>query len=41
MSDIDALPGARRFTGDASPVAPGNADKPWWEELFKTSHTAR
>jgi hypothetical protein len=37
MSAIDALPGAWRFAGDgAAPTAPGS-DKPWWEELFKTS----
>ena len=40
MSAIDALPGATRFAGDGAapqPNNPSNPDKPWWEELFKTS----
>jgi hypothetical protein len=40
MSAIDALPGAARFAGDGlapNPSNPANPDKPWWEELFKTS----
>ena len=40
MSAIDALPGAARFAGDGvkkNPANPSNPDKPWWEELFKTS----
>ena len=41
MSAIDALPGAWRFVGDgAAPTAPGS-DKPWWEDLFKTSKVTR
>ena len=47
MNEIDALPGAWRFAGVASPgdtphpsstlpALPDNTSKPWWEQLFKT-----
>ena len=47
MHEIDALPGALRFSGvaspgDTSPASPrssGDASKPWWEQLFKTGST--
>ena len=38
MDEIDALPGALRFSGAVSPgeISPGKTEKPWWEQLFKT-----
>ena len=53
MDEIDALPGALRFSGvslpyenspgeaphgsPALPTPPSRTEKPWWEQLFKTS----
>lgn len=47
MNEIDALPGALRFSGaaspgdtspasPASPPSPDNSGKPWWDQLFRT-----
>ena len=47
MDEIDALPGALRFSavvspGETSPgfpalpTSPGRTEKPWWEQLFNT-----
>ena len=38
MDEIDALPGALRFSAVTSPgeISPGKTEKPWWEQLFKT-----
>lgn len=45
-NEIDALPGALRFSGlavpgSSAPAAPQKTDKPWWEQLFKTSGTGQ
>lgn len=40
MSAIDALPGALRFAAHGAAPATPSVDKPWWEELFKTSKVA-
>ena len=37
MNEIDALPGALRFSGVTSP---GDTSKPWWEQLFKAGSAA-
>ena len=38
MDEIDALPGALRFSAPVSPgeISPNKTEKPWWEQLFKT-----
>jgi hypothetical protein len=45
MNDIDAMPGALRFAGaggpSTAPAQPSAPAKPWWEDLFKTSSSAR
>ena len=37
MNEIDAVPGALRFSGVTSP---GDTSKPWWEQLFKAGSAA-
>jgi hypothetical protein len=41
MNEIDALPGAARFSAQGGDPSEPSATKPWWETLFKTSSAAR
>jgi hypothetical protein len=41
MNEIDALPGAARFSAHGGDPIEPSSTKPWWETLFKTSSAAR